>query len=909
MTQQNDSGWEFIDEAGTFRLCNPQRQNALYLPLVNEAGIFSAVTPDLHGDIKSDHHTFLTLPVSVEDLHDSRSARNFWIKMDGYNPWSVTGNSAAQFACHFTDEDEESILEAGFLWQCLTRKNVEIGLQAEVTNFVPASADRVELMKILLTNLSDNPIKFTPTAAVPLFGRSADNLRDHRHVTSLLHRTYCGTFGVLVSPTLSFDERGHQSNQLTYAALGVEGDGISPQGFFPVVEDFIGEGGSLDWPQAIVQARKPEYQAGMSVDGYESMGGLQFREVTLSPGEICSYVLILAILNTDDSERIVNEYGGAGRFDAWLEKTKMYWQLKLEMPRLFTGDARFEGWLRWVTAQPVLRRLFGNSFLPCHDYGRGGRGWRDLWQDILALLIMGKGDVDQMLFDNFAGVRIDGSNATIIGSQPGQFKADRNNIPRVWMDHGAWPLLSTFLYINQSGDLAFLLRPQCYFKDHLAARAQLVDSKWSPEQGTVLKNDDGVPYQGTILEHMLVQHLVPFFNVGEHNNIRLEGADWNDAMDMASQRGESVAFTALYAGNIRRLGDLVLALQNLGVKIVEIAVEMLPLLDTIVGNVDYNSVSSKQALLAKYFTSCLHSISGGKVSIGIDDLAADLQAKSEWLCSHIRTQEWLTNSEGYSWFNGYYDNKGRRVEGDHPRGVRMTLTGQVFALMEGVASDEQAVEIVRSVDRYLFDEKVGGYLLNTNFREVLSDLGRCFGFAYGHKENGSMFSHMAVMYANALYKRGLVSQGYKVLDGIYQVCQDFSRSHIYPGIPEYINARGRGMYTYLTGSASWYLLTLVTEAFGVRGKLGNLVLEPKLVAAQFNPEGKAQLKTYFAGREVDIIYINPMRADFGSYMIKAISLDGQPTELAGLSTIVVIPRKLITSLDPDKSHQIIVELT
>ena len=104
--------------------------------------------------------------------------------------------------------------------------------------------------------------------------------------------------------------------------------------------------------------------------------------------------------------------------------------------------------------QPFLRRLFGNSFLPYHDYGRGGRGWRDLWQDCLALLMLEPEPVHDLLFSNFAGVRVDGSNATIIGSRPGEFKADRNNIPRVWMDHGAWPYLTTRLYIDSDGDLA-----------------------------------------------------------------------------------------------------------------------------------------------------------------------------------------------------------------------------------------------------------------------------------------------------------------------------------------------------------------------------------------------------------------------------------------------------------------------
>ena len=33
----------------------------------------------------------------------------------------------------------------------------------------------------------------------------------------------------------------------------------------------------------------------------------------------------------------------------------------------------------------------------------------------------------------------------------------------------------------------------------------------------------------------------------------------------------------------------------------------------------------------------------------------------------------------------------------------MTLTGQVFTLMGGIATDIQAQEMIRSVDHYLFD--------------------------------------------------------------------------------------------------------------------------------------------------------------------------------------------------------------
>jgi hypothetical protein len=206
----------------------------------------------------------------------------------------------------------------------------------------------------------------------------------------------------------------------------------------------------------------------------------------------------------------------------------------------------------------------------------------------------------------------------------------------------------------------------------------------------------------------------------------------------------------------------------------------------------------------------------------------------------------------------------------------------------------------------LCDNEVGGYRLNTNFGELLLELGRGFGFAYGHKENGAMFSHMAVMYANALYQRGMVKQGFKILDGIYRYCQVFSRCQIYPGIPEYIDARGHGRYPFLTGSASWYLLTLVTEVFGIKGRLGDMMLMPKLVREQFNNEGIARVLTRFAGRELDISYINPTRLDFGEYQIARVSLGDQL--ISHTAVMAILSRSLITSLDPGKSHNIKVEL-
>ncbi|HBX68257.1 MAG TPA: cellobiose phosphorylase, partial [Chloroflexi bacterium] len=500
----------------------------------------------------------------------------------------------------------------------------------------------------------------------------------------------------------------------------------------------------------------------------------------------------------------------------------------------------------------------------------------------------------ELLYGNFAGVRLDGSNATIVGSAPGEFKADRNNIPRIWMDHGAWPLLTTQLYIDQTGDLAFLLREQNYFKDRLTHRAQGRDAAWESEQGTQQKSTTGEICRGTILEHLLIQHLTPFFNVGEHNLIRTEGADWNDGMDMAAQRGESVAFSALYASNLQQLSELVLALAKSGETQVEIAVEMLALLDQLSDPLDYGARAAKHQRLNAYYKSCQHTVSGEKVAIPLADLARDLSVKSAWMFEHIRSQEWIQDAAGFGWFNGYYDNDGQRVEGDHSKGTRMTLTGQVFTLMGGLATEAQALEIVRAADHYLYDSSVGGYRLNTNFHEVMLNLGRAFGFAFGHKENGAMFSHMAVMYANALYQRGLIPEGYRVLNEIYQHCQNFEVSRIYPGLPEYIEPKGRGMYPWLTGSASWYLLTMVTEVFGVRGLLGDLVLEPKLMAEQFDTHGKARINTLFAGKTIEVSYHNPQKLEYGQYCVANVSVNGKIVVNPVDCGKAVMPRAFVT---------------
>ncbi|MFH1199078.1 MAG: cellobiose phosphorylase [Candidatus Omnitrophota bacterium] len=875
-----DKLWRFTDHSGSFECKGAGSIKTLYFPLANE-NLMSSLSPDGHGDIKSAQNSFLLTPVSRQDLIDSRALRNFWIK---------TSNGSVLSLLRDGSQREPSLLvRAGLLWQEVVKENKDLKL--EILSFIPSTGEPVEIMRVKVTNISRRKINFTPTAAIPIYARGASNIRDHRQVTSLLQRIYLDKFGVIVKPTLSFDESGHKPNKNNYFVLSWDEKFNPPEHIYPTQEMFCGDSGTLETPEVILKDVLPSKA---NIQGKEAMGALRFRNINVKPGQSRSYIIVMGISdNKANINKIISKFNILKKIDRALEKTKEFWINISQKISVSSSDKDFNNWLFWVSIQPILRKIFGCSFLPDFDYGKGGRGWRDLWQDCLGLILNDPKDVAKTLLNNFSGVRIDGSNATIIGKKPGEFIADRNDIARVWMDHGVWPLITLELYINETGDKGILFKDAPYFADKHIWRSQRI--RRDGESNKVLTRS-GKIYQGSVFEHLLVQNLTQFFNVGQHNHIRLEGADWNDGLDMAAENGESVAFSAMYARNLTALAQV---LEESGSKEVLIAEELKILLTKF----NYSDIKKKRAILENYFKSVELSVSGKKIKISTRELCANLKEKSNRMAEYIRKREWL--KEGF--FNGYYNNVKKRVEGKQGSVMRMMFQSQVFPIMSGVASDAQVQSIIKSAEKHLFDKKIGGYRLNTDFGQEEHNFGRAFSFVYGDKENGAVFSHMVVMYAYALYKRGFVKEGWRALSSLYKLALNTSVSKIYPCLPEYFNLEGRGMYSYLTGSASWFMLTLLTESFGVKSKNGDLVIEPKLTLEQFKNSPVMTISRTFAGRRLQISFSNPKKLEYGKYRIKGAKLNSfnfAPQD----SCSIILSRKIISRLSAGKIHKISISL-
>ena len=125
----------YVGNQGDFTMENPEMLSYLYFPIANESGVMSSVAPDLAGDSKMSQNSFLMPPVSCENLHNDKSSRNVWCKINGKTLWSLTGRSAAQQAELFTEDKEPTYLEAGFMHHKITRTSEKNGKKFQPRTF------------------------------------------------------------------------------------------------------------------------------------------------------------------------------------------------------------------------------------------------------------------------------------------------------------------------------------------------------------------------------------------------------------------------------------------------------------------------------------------------------------------------------------------------------------------------------------------------------------------------------------------------------------------------------------------------------------------------------------------------------------------------------------------------------
>ncbi|MFA6914605.1 MAG: hypothetical protein WCQ83_05350, partial [Endomicrobiia bacterium] len=755
-------------------------------------------------------------------------------------------------------------------------------LNVSTTVFVPLE-EMAELWIVDITNNSNKAkeIDFIPT--VPIYGGSRAYVEYHRDVVRLYNKSKIDK-DIEILPGLEWVEGLTDPSSICYFMSAETQTGKKGTRFYSDRETFLGPNGMWLKPDSILNNLEPKKQC----YGKEAVGAIEFKKVNIPAGKTVSFVVIngIAFNGSIDAKKLIKKYSYKNTVKAF-DNLNKYWEERTDRVRMTTANQDFDNlWNTWWCYQLSMRYWFGNTAHPQTDYGSDFAGWRDFWQDMMAATVIDPKGLEERTIKTLEGIRLDGTNATRFFARTKEFGSDEVN--GLWCDHPYWTAQTVMILINFLGDPKFLFKEGIgYFKDCYQNRGESKNEKWTKgyieNQRTVNKKE----YSGTVLEHLLVQIMTMFYDVGKNNLLKQKRADWNDAVDQV--RGENVTFSFALAQNCNEVADLLEKIANqLQIKEVEIFEELSLLIENWNSSAKDISSDIRTKTLTKYLNTINDTISGKKVKVKIEKILKDLRIKAQLIIDNTNKKAWNGNYySGYIFANGnpvdtIFKKNALNKKNPTSDDFMMMLMPQTWSLVSGGADKINVSDkVIDSVFKYLLDKKVGALKLNyPAYTKFDKTIGRITGFAPGTKENNALFSHANLFFVWALIKRGMPDDAYKVFSGINPLSHEHEIIRTGPWIPEYYvssdnpNIAGRGEYPVLTGSCAWTRYVFQNFFFGVKGVLEGLSIDPKLPATKDFKE--CYLKINFRNAIYNIKFANPSLKKNTS--AKIILVDGKQIE-------------------------------
>lgn len=271
------------------------------------------------------------------------------------------------------------------------------------------------------------------------------------------------------------------------------------------------------------------------------------------------------------------------------------------------------------------------------------------------------------------------------------------------------------------------------------------------------------------------------------------------------------------------------------------------------------------------------------------DLAAGLRASADEISAAVQKHLW----DGEWFARGITDANvifgvSSDVEG------RIFLNPQSWALLAGIASEQQTGLLIGAVEKYL-EGPHGVALLEPAYTKMREDIGRLTQKHPGVTENGSVYNHAAAFYVYALFAAGRPDRAYRLLRQMIPGpgLQDYlQRGQLPVFIPNYYRGdwrraprtAGRSSQLFNTGTISWFYRILIDGLFGVKGCRQGLEINPQLPAEW--PE--ARIRRDFRGARFNIHFSRePGRAGM------QIRLNGTP-----------LPGRLISEFKAGRSYEV-----
>ncbi|HXX63734.1 MAG TPA: glycosyl transferase family 36, partial [Bacteroidota bacterium] len=217
------------------------------------------------------------------------------------------------------------------------------------------------------------------------------------------------------------------------------------------------------------------------------------------------------------------------------------------------------------------------------------------------------------------------------------------------------------------------------------------------------------------------------------------------------------------------------------------------------------------------------------------------------------------------------------------------LNPQTWAIISGVADTDRAVKVFDAVERSL-ECNIGPLLLHPAYSTPDKYIGYLTRYSPGLRENGGVYTHGATW---AVVAAALLGRG-KSAHRIYSKLNPINRGlspDVYVAEP-YVTAgniegpespfRGRGGWTWYSGSAAWLFKVGLEYILGVRPSLEGLYVDPCIPS---DWDGFSVERT-FRGAVYKIAVSNPDHVECG---VKALGVDGMPSARAAGGRGVLLP--------------------
>ena len=725
-------------------------------------------------------------------------------------------------------------LETVFGFGYLVFRTEYHGLKVETTHFIPDEYDAL-VQIIHVTNTSDDDQQ------VAMYNVAPVNLGDARDLM------YAGFNSLMVGGALVDDSlnaavwrfgNGRQfdsdpvKTQAMFGKVFVHTTSLPDNQFATHYEEFVGHhSNTMANPAAVVDGwLLPSRDA---EDSCSSLSSIR-NSFWLRAHQEADIVVVGAATSTEDyycdgkraiSALLADVLVPANAY-AMLARVKDAWSAELaKMTVSVDGTDEILRpsymWLQYQCAMVAVMNRMKSRFHSGYEYGYG---FRDILQDILAVLPTDPASVREMLLFTAQQMFSDGfCYHNFFVSAPGHKDF-------VTCDDPLWLVYAVAEYIKTTGDFGLLdqVVPYCDAQEDLP------------------------PQQGTVLEHLKVG-LAKVWAQSDNGLPYMLMADWNDDLSGNFTSVSTMAAQQFY----KALNDMSALLDAAGIE-PELAADYAHKAETVKQQVEARCVDKQgyyiRAVASPNPEKVLAGLTFGHTGVDAEEFIDDLRQFGAPQSLGSSETDGLVFLEPIAWagFSGIASK------------ARFDLCK---AACERALDDEFGIALCQG-DRTLADGKLPvdtqGWKRN----------------AIGKKENGGEFRHPESWYIASLccfgYGQAAHDMFFKTLPAVASESDPFGYAAERFVYPEYVaspqsDEHGRAGHTWLTGTAPTRLNVLFDWILGIRCQYDGLLIDPCVAPAWRSFRATRE----YRGTTFDITYSNPDGVEKG---VRSITVAGEPVD-------------------------------